>query len=152
MNDFNILNYLQDTNNNINEISGYYKNTIHKNQQTGFTVFTLKIDDNFVVCVGKIQSLNNLYNIPLTLKGCYVNDGKYGKQFVFNEYSFSCSEKTEIVSLLKSGLIKGIKFSTANVLADNIIKNNIVNILPYFEQICNRNFTQFMKNAKFRDN
>ena len=133
MNDFNILNYLQDTDNNINEISGYYKNTIHKNQQTGFTIFTLKIDDNFVVCVGKIQSLNNLYNIPLTLKGCYVNDEKYGKQFVFNEYSFSCSEKTEIVSLLKSGLIKGIKFSTANVLADKIIKNNIINILPYFE-------------------
>lgn len=130
---FNILNYLQNESSGINEITGLYKNTIHKNQQTGFTVFTMKVDDNTVVCVGKIQSCDSLYNIPLTLNGYYINDEKYGKQFVFDNYTFSCSEKAEVVSMLKSGIIKGIKYKTACDLADKVIENNITNLLSYFE-------------------
>ena len=96
----------------------------------GLTLFFLEIDGKKYRCEGKIQDISNIYNLPLVLNGRF-NEVNGMKVFQFTSYEFYCKNKQEIVQFLKSGLIKNLKYKTAETLADKVIELDI-NLLDHF--------------------
>ena len=132
---FNIYDYYKEKEDILNkkEITGYFQNIIFKDYKTGLTAFSLSVDDKKVVCLGKIQDLENIYNIPITLQGGFTKHKKHGNQFVFQKYKLECKDKASIIALLKSGLVKGMNYKTAERLSTLVVENKIENLLDYFE-------------------
>ncbi len=102
-----------------NYITGTVENVIYQNDDNGYTVFNLIVeeDDDEVVATGYIDRL--LEGETLNLTGSFVTHHTYGRQFQVLEYEKTLpSSLIGIEKYLGSGLIKGIGKS----LAKRIVK------------------------------
>ncbi len=99
-------------------ITGTVENVIYQNDDNGYNVFTLVLEDEEeVVATGYIERL--LEGETLNLTGTYVNHNVYGKQFQVLEYEKTLPNSLiGIEKYLGSGLIKGI----GKNLAKRIVK------------------------------
>lgn len=93
---------------------GTVANIIFRNDDNGYTVFTLDcIDGNDIVCVGNFPALST--GAVLSVQGRVSVHNRYGEQLIVD--SFTLSDPTSrdgIVKYLSSGLIKGVGEVTAN--------------------------------------
>ena len=100
------------------KIEGPIEEIIFRNDQNGYTVFIVDFKDTPVVCVGKLINAN--IGESLCLEGEYVNNAKYGYQFVFSSYEITLpTSLSGIERYLSSGLIKGV----GPITARNIVKH-----------------------------
>ncbi len=100
------------------QIEGPIEEIIFRNEQNGYTVFVIDFRTTPVVCVGKL--VNASIGENLSLDGDYVNNAKYGYQFVFNSYEVVLpTSLAGIERYLSSGLIKGV----GPVTAKNIVNH-----------------------------
>lgn len=107
---------------------GYIEKIIYKNDENGYTVFTVNNDDGEEVFVG------NLFNagegLFIIAEGEYVNHPQYDIQFKFTSCEVRMPDDTQgIERYLGSGIIKGI----GEVLAKKIVKKFKADTLKIIE-------------------
>lgn len=107
-------------------ITGIVSNITFKNEENGFTILRLKTDTHKapVICLGILPAINKGENIEA--KGNWVIDPKYGRQFKLDHYKTIIPETEEgILSLMESGLIKGIGPSKAKDIIKKFGKDTL---------------------------
>ncbi len=98
-------------------VKGYVEHIVFRNEENGYTVFTLTNSDGELTCVGKLHFIEE--GAILDLKGEYVTHKLYGTQFSVE--SAEVCEPEDLISIeryLGSGAIKGI----GTALAGRIVK------------------------------
>ena len=98
-------------------IKGYVDHIIYQNNDNGYAVLSMNVDDEEEICVGIFRGVDNGENLEIT--GEYVEHPSYGFQFKAN--SFKVVEPDDLLSMeryLGSGAIKGV----GEALAKRIVK------------------------------
>lgn len=98
----------------MDKLKGTVSNITFQNEENGFTIFRLKTESTAtpVVCLGTLPAINKGEEIEA--QGSWSNDPKYGRQFKISHYQSIIPDTAEgILSLLESGLVKGIGPSRA---------------------------------------
>jgi len=109
------------------EVKGIVEDIIYHNEENGYTVFTIDCDGEEITCVGNTSFLAD--GEYVSLKGNYVTHMEYGMQFKF-EYCEKVlpSGKQNILRYLASGIVAGIRESTAKKLVD-AFGENVLNVM-----------------------
>lgn len=98
-------------------IQGYVEKIVYRNEDNGYTVLSVSIDGDEIVCVGTFQFIGE--GEFVRLNGKTTTHPSYGEQFSVDSYEIKQPEdKTAILKYLSSGAIKGI----GKALAERIIK------------------------------
>ncbi|MFH1644356.1 MAG: ATP-dependent RecD-like DNA helicase [bacterium] len=102
----------------ITEISGNLEKVIYKNEENGFSVFSLKINSKESITVqGYLPEVHQ--GEFVNLKGMWTFHPKFGRQFTAKECESKLPSSTNgIIKYLSSGLIKGIGPKFAKKLVD----------------------------------
>lgn len=96
---------------------GYVEKIIYKNEENGYSVFTVSGEDGEEMFVGNVFGIGE--GLYIIAQGDYVNHPQYDIQFKFTSCEISMPEDvTGIERYLGSGIIKGI----GEVLAKKIVK------------------------------
>ncbi|MDO4477854.1 MAG: ATP-dependent RecD-like DNA helicase [Lachnospiraceae bacterium] len=96
---------------------GYIEHIIFRNEDNGYTVFSLISDGEELTCVGFFQFINEGETVALT--GRFEEHYAYGRQFKVTAMEVKVPEDAEAIErYLGSGAIKGI----GAVLASRIVK------------------------------
>jgi exodeoxyribonuclease V alpha subunit len=96
---------------------GYIDHIIFRNEENGYTVFSLVADGEELTCVGFFQFLNAGETIEAF--GRYTEHSAYGRQFKVDSFRVKTPENAEAMErYLGSGAIKGI----GAALAARIVK------------------------------
>ncbi len=88
-------------------VTGYVEHVVFRNEENGYTVFSLESEDGEVTCVGSFHYISE--GELLEVEGEYVNHSVYGMQL--KVHSHKVKEPEDVVSIeryLGSGAIKGI--------------------------------------------
>lgn len=110
-------------------IRGNIEDIIFKNEDTGYTVLSVKYKNSLVTCVGKIVNVNVGQDVEL--EGDYVTNVRFGKQFAFSDAKVIEPKSTfSIEKYLASGLISGVRGATAHKIVDKF-KEQTLYILEY---------------------
>lgn len=99
------------------EISGTVEDISYRNEQSGFTVVELDVDDEPVIAVGVLPPVNSGEEVHMY--GHWTTHPKFGRQFSAE----SCESKmpsgaSAILRYLSSGAVKGIGPSTATKIVE----------------------------------
>lgn len=98
-------------------VEGYVEKIVYRNDENGYTVFSLVHDEDELTCVGHLTMINEGEFIQAT--GGYTQHPVYGEQFLMEGYEFKEPEDAYSIQLyLSSGAIKGI----GKALAARIVK------------------------------
>ena len=98
-------------------IKGEVTSVIYKNNENGYTVFTVDYDDMEIVCTGIAPDI--IAGETVSLTGIYKIHPSYGKQFDVEFYEKMLPETLDgMEKYLASGLIKGIGKKTAKRIID----------------------------------
>lgn len=90
---------------------------IYHNEQNGYTVMVVDINDGTITAVGTTSFIK--VGATLELEGEFASHKVYGKQFVFTKYEEVLpQDESGIISYLASGEIKGV----GQKLAERIVK------------------------------
>ncbi|MBY0354011.1 ATP-dependent RecD-like DNA helicase [Candidatus Babeliales bacterium] len=94
--------------NKLTELCGSIEKVIYKNNENGFSVFTLKVSSSeSVIAKGFLTDIHQ--GETVSLQGLWAFHPKFGRQFDVKEYSTKAPASIEgIKKYLASGLIKGI--------------------------------------------
>lgn len=96
---------------------GYIDHIIFRNEENGYTVFSLITDGEELTCVGFFQFLN--VGETIEAYGRYTEHSAYGRQFKVDSFKVKIPEDAEAMErYLGSGAIKGI----GQALASRIVK------------------------------
>lgn len=96
---------------------GYIEKIIYKNEENGYTVFSVEAEDGDEIFVGNLFGVGE--GLYIIAEGEYVNHPQYDIQFKFTSCEIKMPEDTMgIERYLASGIIKGI----GEVLAKKIVK------------------------------
>lgn len=96
---------------------GYIEKIIYKNEENGYTVFSVSGDDGEEIFVGTLFGVGE--GLYIIAEGEYVNHPQYDIQFKFTSCEIKIPEDTVgIERYLASGIVKGI----GEVLAKKIVK------------------------------
>ena len=107
-----------------NSLEGFVENIIYRNEDNGYTVFSVVCNGCEVTCVGTLSYINE--GEFISARGEYVVHPVYLEQFRVSSYEIRVPEDIQSVRrYLGSGAIKGI----GEKLADNIIKKFFFNNL-----------------------
>ncbi len=111
------------------ELNGVIYEIIYKNEDNGYTIAILDVDDEPVTIVGEMPLLGEGENIAIT--GEPVVHPTYGEQFKVTSYRIvpPTSEKG-IVKYLSSGIIPGIGEKMAQRLYDHFA-DEVIDIMQY---------------------
>ena len=88
-------------------VTGYVEHIVFRNEDNGYTVFNLEIEDGETTCVGSFNYINE--GEMLELHGDFVNHSVYGSQLKVS--SHEVKEPDDLVSIeryLGSGAVKGV--------------------------------------------
>ncbi len=108
-------------------IEGYIEQIIFRNEQNGYTVLSLSVDDNTVTLVGNMPFVNS--GEKLSAKGYWKEHSNFGLQFNVQSYSRTLPTSSEmILKYLSSGIIKGLGPATAEKIV-NFLGDDALNIL-----------------------
>ena len=110
---------------------GTIENIVYRNEENGYTVANLEVDDTLVTVVGKFIDVK--IGSMVTLNGKYERT-KYGVQYVFESYEMSMPKSLEgIEKYLGSGLIRGVGPITAGKIVERFGKDTL-DVLEYTPQ------------------
>ncbi|MBQ7327814.1 MAG: ATP-dependent RecD-like DNA helicase [Clostridia bacterium] len=110
---------------------GTIENIVYRNDENGYTVANLEVDDTLVTVVGKFIDVK--IGSMVTLNGKYERT-KYGVQYVFESYEISMPKSLEgIEKYLGSGLIRGVGPITAGKIVERFGKDTL-DVLEYTPQ------------------
>lgn len=99
------------------KIEGYVDKIVFRNDENGYTVFSIVYDEDEFTCVGYLTVINEGEFIQAT--GSFTHHPVYGEQFLLEEYEIKEPEDTYSMEVyLSSGAIKGI----GKALASRIVK------------------------------
>ncbi len=102
---------------------GTIENIVYRNEENGYTVANLEVDDTLVTVVGKFIDVK--IGSMVTLNGKYERT-KYGVQYVFESYEMSMPKSLEgIEKYLGSGLIRGVGPITAGKIVERFGKDTL---------------------------
>ena len=102
---------------------GTIENIVYRNEENGYTVANLEVDDTLVTVVGKFIDVK--IGAMVTLNGKYERT-KYGVQYVFESYEMSMPKSLEgIEKYLGSGLIRGVGPITAGKIVERFGKDTL---------------------------
>ena len=88
-------------------IEGYVERIIYRNQENGYTVANLVVEETEITCVGIFQYLNE--GEAIKAKGVYKEHPSYGQQFSVSSYEIVIPQDSLAMErYLGSGAIKGI--------------------------------------------
>ena len=93
-------------------ITGFVEHIVFRNEENGYTVLNLAVEEDEVTCVGVFQFISEGESVEL--KGEYTVHPSYGPQFQVESYAIKAPQ--DIVSIeryLGSGAIKGVGASLA---------------------------------------
>lgn len=94
---------------------GVVDSIIYKNSENGYTVLSLETKDGMQTIVGTMPLIGEGEQIEV--EGDYINHSTYGRQFSVESFSSRLpADETSIYRYLSSGIIKGIRASTAKNL------------------------------------
>ena len=101
----------------LDEITGTVEDISYRNEQSGFTVVELDVDDEPVIAVGVLPPVNSGEEVHMY--GHWTTHPKFGRQFSAE----SCESKmpsgaSAILRYLSSGVVKGIGPSTATKIVE----------------------------------
>lgn len=98
-------------------LEGYVEKIVYRNEENGYTVFTLISDGSEVTCVGTFSYIAE--GECVELEGGYIEHTMYGEQFKVEKLTEKAPEdELSITRYLGSGAIKGI----GAVMADKIVR------------------------------
>ncbi len=98
-------------------LEGYIERIIYRNDENGYTVLSLRVDQEEVTCVGTFPFISEGEFIQAT--GSYTDHAIYGQQFLVESYDMKEPEDLfSVERYLSSGAIKGVGPS----LAGKIVK------------------------------
>jgi exodeoxyribonuclease V alpha subunit len=98
-------------------IEGYIEKIVYRNDENGYTIFSLTHNEEEITCVGYLTMINEGEFIQAT--GGYTQHPVYGEQFLLEGYEIKEPEDAYSIELyLSSGAIKGI----GKALASRIVK------------------------------
>ena len=98
-------------------VEGYVEKIVYRNDDNGYTVLSLLLDEIELTCVGYLTMINEGEFIRAT--GNYTQHPVYGEQFLMESYEIKEPEDAYSIELyLSSGAIKGI----GKALAARIVK------------------------------
>lgn len=98
-------------------VKGYVDHIIYRNDENGYTVLSLHMDDEEVTCVGSFPFIGEGEFLHAT--GSFTEHAVYGEQFLIESYDMKQPEDAfSIERYLSSGAIKGI----GEALAARIVK------------------------------
>ena len=93
-------------------INGFIDHIIYRNEENGYTVFSLTTDEEDIVCVGYLSATELGENIEA--EGAFVNHPVYEEQFKVQKYRVVPPSGARAVErYLASGAIKGIGLALA---------------------------------------
>ena len=88
-------------------IEGYVEHIIYRNQENGYTVANLVVEETEITCVGIFQYLNE--GETIRAKGVYKEHPSYGQQFSVSSYEIVIPQDSLAMErYLGSGAIRGI--------------------------------------------
>jgi len=97
-------------------LEGYIERIIFRNDENGYTVLSLHVDEEEVTCVGNFPFISEGEFIQAS--GSYTDHPVYGQQFIIERYDMKQPEDLfSVKRYLGSGAIKGIGVA----LADRIV-------------------------------
>ena len=101
----------------LDEITGTVEDVSFRNEQSGFTVLELDVEDDLVIAVGVLPPINSGEEVHMY--GHWTTHPKFGRQFAAE----SCESKmpsgaSAILRYLSSGAVKGIGPSTATKIVE----------------------------------
>lgn len=101
----------------LTQIEGTIENIIYKNAENGYSVFSVSLGEEEMVCVGNVLGLNEGEHIKVS--GSFVMHPFYGRQLAIKTYE-KMLPNTElgIERYLSSGVIKGIGQKTARRIVE----------------------------------
>lgn len=101
----------------LEQIKGTVEEITFRNEQNGFTVLELDVDNEPVIAVGVIPTVNA--GEEVNMYGHWTNHPKFGRQFSAESCESSMpSGATAILRYLSSGAVKGIGPSTATKIVE----------------------------------
>lgn len=101
----------------LEEIKGTIEEITFRNEQNGFTVLELDVDDEPVIAVGVLPSVNAGEDVHMY--GRWTTHPKFGRQFSAESCETTMpSGATAILRYLSSGAVKGIGPSTATKIVE----------------------------------
>ena len=100
-------------------LSGIIDKVIYKNNDNGYTVAALETPDGEVTVVGLLPLVAEGEQIQV--EGEYKLNPKHGQQFEVSSFlSRLPVEETAILRYLSSGIVKGVRAKTAQLLVDAV--------------------------------
>lgn len=116
-------------------IKGRISNITYKNQDNGYTVFTLIVDGEDVIAVGNFPFIT--VGDVVTLKGGYTVHPTYGPQFKASECEREIpSTAAAILRYLSSGAVKGIGPATARKIVGRFGADTLEILKESPERLC----------------
>lgn len=98
-------------------VEGFVDRIVFRNDENGYTIFTIIQNETEITCVGYITFINEGEFIQAT--GAFTEHPVYGEQFLIESYEIKEPEDAYSIELyLGSGAIKGV----GKVLASRIVK------------------------------
>ena len=98
-------------------ITGEVEDIIYQNRDNGYTVFSLRTEDDEVTCVGTVPQIHS--GESLEIHGNWIMHPLYGRQVQVQYYEKSMPTTTAgMEKYLSSGLIKGIGAKTAQRIVE----------------------------------
>ena len=99
------------------KITGIIEHIIFRNEENGYTVFSLIQDQEELTCVGFFAHIEE--GMGIEAAGSFIDHLSYGRQFKVASYSFREPENAQAIEMyLASGAVKGI----GKALAARIVK------------------------------
>ena len=88
-------------------ITGFVEHIVFRNEENGYTVLNLAVEEDEVTCVGVFQFISEGESVEL--KGEYTVHPSYGPQFQVESYAMKAPEDTASMErYLGSGAIRGV--------------------------------------------
>ena len=100
------------------KLEGTIAGTIYRNDENGYSVIMVKIGRTAVTCTGTLPEL--AIGEQVILSGTYIDHPQYGHQLKVASFEIvKPTTLTGIERFLASGLIKGVKTSSAKQIVDH---------------------------------
>ncbi len=110
------------------KIEGKVSTIIFRNETNGWTVFLLKLDKDYITCVGETENLE--VEDAIELDGEYITHKVYGEQFKFDTYKKVMPKSNEALIDYIASNVRGVGKKTAERIV-NEFGEKTVDVIRY---------------------
>lgn len=110
------------------KIEGKVSTIIFRNETNGWTVFLLKLDKDYITCVGETENLE--VEDAIELDGEYITHKVYGEQFKFDTYKKVMPRSNEALIDYIASNVRGVGKKTAERIV-NEFGEKTVDVIRY---------------------